>query len=275
MRKLLAVLAALMLFALPALAQTGSQGIEIVDIDGSRYPEGGQATVVIEFRNFTEEPDPAAVEITVGGEAVSDLTVEPIGDSSVPVGVVLAIDASGSMAGAPLEAAKSAASSFIDQARPEDRIAIISFADEVQVLAGFTNNKASLSTTIEGIEAGGETSFNDAVIQGVAMFDAPTARDLLANLIVLTDGDDTASTATLDDASAAVSGSDVRTFGVALEGTDFNPDPVEQIANAGGGLFLSTPDPEQLSSLYDEISREISNTMVARFKSPVSTPWRC
>jgi tight adherence protein B len=35
---------------------------------------------------------------------------------------------------------------------------------------------------------------------------------------------------------------------------------------------LSTPDPEALSGLYGEISREISNTLVARFVSPISAP---
>jgi tight adherence protein B len=44
------------------------------------------------------------------------------------------------------------------------------------------------------------------------------------------------------------------------------------VATAGGGLFLSTPDPEALSELYTDISREISNTLVARFVSPISTP---
>ncbi len=272
MRRLLALVAAFMLFAAPALAQEGSQQIEIVDINGSRYPEGGQTQMVINFKNFAEEPDPAALEVTANGQAVSDLTVEPIGASSVPVGVVMVIDSSGSMGGAPLDAAKDAAKSFVAQARAEDRIAIISFADEVQVLSGFTGNKDSLNTTIDGIQAAGETSFNDAVIAGVQMFDQATAANLLPNMIVLTDGDDTASEATLDDAVAAVSNSDVRTFGVALESPDFTPDPVEQIAAAGGGLFLSTPDPESLSSLYGEIGREINNTLVARFVSPVSTP---
>jgi tight adherence protein B len=91
-------------------------------------------------------------------------------------------------------------------------------------------------------------------------------------MIVLTDGDDTASVATLDDAIAAVSNSDVRVFGVALESPDFTPEPVEAIAEAGNGLFLSTPDPDQLSQLYTQIGREISNTLVARFVSPISTP---
>ena len=261
-----------MLFAVPALAQTESEEIEIVDINGSRYPEGGHTQVVVEFRNFGESPDPAAVDVTANGGAVDDLTVEPIGASTVPVGVVLAIDASGSMEGDPIAAAIGAAQSFVDQARPEDRIAIVSFSDEVQVLSGFTNNKRSLNATLDSIVAAGETSFNDAVIQGIAMFDQPSAKTLLPNMIVLTDGEDTASEATLEEALAAVDGSDVRTFGVALEGSDFNPQPVEDVSAAGGGLFLSTPDPEQLSQLYTEISREISNTLVARFVSPISTP---
>jgi tight adherence protein B len=91
-------------------------------------------------------------------------------------------------------------------------------------------------------------------------------------MIVLSDGEDTASQATFEEALAAVEGSDVRTFGVALEGSDFNPDALQQIATAGGGLYLATPDPAQLSNLYSQISREISNTLVARFVSPISTP---
>jgi tight adherence protein B len=272
-RRLLAVAAALLLLAVPAWAQEGGQEIEIVDINGSRYPEGGQTQMVIEFRNFGEDPNPEALEVTANGDPVTDLVVEPVGASSVPVGVVLVIDASGSMAeGGAMEAAKAAAISFVNQARAEDRIAVVSFSDGVQVLTGFTGNKDGLRQTINAIDPANETAFNDGVIQGVALFDQPNARGLLPNMIVLTDGEDTASEATLEDAIAAVEGSDVRTFGVALEGSDFTPDPVEQIATAGGGLFLSTPNPEALEQLYTDISREISNTLVARFVSPISTP---
>jgi len=262
----------MMLLAVPAMAQEAGQGVEIVDINGSRYPEGGQTQMVIEFSNFTEELDPAAVEITANGDPVSDLIVEPVGASTVPVGVVLVIDTSGSMEGAPMEAAIGAAQSFVDQARAEDRIAIVTFSDAVQVVSGFTNNKEALNATLGAIVAAGETSFNDAVVQGISLFDQPNARDLLPNMIVLTDGEDTASEGTIEDAVAAVSGSDVRTFGVALESPDFNPEPVQQMAEAGGGLFLSTPEPEALEGLYGEIGREINNTLVARFVSPVSTP---
>jgi tight adherence protein B len=88
----------------------------------------------------------------------------------------------------------------------------------------------------------------------------------------MSDGENTVETATQDEALAAVTGSDARTFAIALESPDFNPESVQAIATAGGGLFLSTPNPEELSSLYGAISREISNTLVSRFVSPVSAP---
>jgi len=272
LRRTFLVLVALVLGALPVLAQTTGAEVEIVDINGSRYPDGGQTNMVIEFRNLSETPDPAALEITANGEPVIDLEVTPLAESTVPVGVVLAIDASGSMSGDPLAAAKAAATDFVAQARPEDRIALITFADEVQVLSGFTGNLVVVADLIDSIEAGGETAFNDAVIKGIEMYDSSSARNLLPNMIVLTDGEDTASVATLEEAVSRVAASNVRVFGVALESPDFNPDPVQAVAEAGNGLFLSTPDPEQLSTLYDEISREISNTLVAKFTSPISTP---
>jgi len=257
--------------ALPALAQEGAE-IEIADVNGSRYSDGGRTQVIIEFSGLSEAPDPAQVTVTANGEPVSDLEVAPLSESAVAAGAVLAIDTSGSMAGAPLEAAKEAAKGFVAQARPGDRIALITFADDVRVLSGFTGDAASLNSLIDGVAADGDTAFNDAIIKGVAMYADPASRDLLPHMIVLTDGDDTGLGAPLDDAVAAVESSDVRVFGVALESPDLNPDPVRAVAEAGDGLFLSTPDAAGLSALYDEVGREISNTMVARFTSPVSTP---
>jgi tight adherence protein B len=185
---------------------------------------------------------------------------------------VLAIDASGSMSGAPLAAAKSAAISFVEQSNPTDQIAIVTFASAVQVLSGFTTNKQVLTERINGIQAGGETSLYDAIVRGVSMFDAARGTSLVSNLIVLGDGDDTVSEASFEQALAAVGERDVRVFGVALEGSDFNPEPLRQVAEAGNGLFLATPDPSQLASMYDAIGREISNTQIARFRSPVFLP---
>ncbi len=272
MRKALFVIAALVLGVLPALAQT-SQAIEIIDFNGSRYPTAGETRLVIEFRNFPATPAADEIEITVNGLPVSNLEILPIGGSSqVPIGVVLAIDASGSMSGAPLAAAKAAAIEFVNRATTGDQMALITFSNAVSTISGFTNRPADLIPRIQSIEAGGETAFNDAVIQGVSMFGAGAARNLIANLVIMTDGADTASNATLAEAVAEVEQRGVRVFGIALQGSEFDSAAVEAVSTAGNGLFLTTPDPSQLSNLYGQVSQEISNTMVARFLSPVFSP---
>jgi tight adherence protein B len=272
LKRLFVVLIALFLGAGTALAQSEGSSIEIVDINGSRYAEGGQTTMVVNFTNFTESPDPALLQITTDGEPVSNLEVRALGESSVPVRIALVIDSSGSMSGAPLEAAKAAAQAFVDQKRAEDQIAIVTFADSVVVASGFTASPTELTDRITSIVADGETAFNDAIVATVELFDSSGSEAFIKNAIVLTDGDDTVSTATIEESIAAVGESEIKFFGVALESPDFNPGPVEQVAAAGGGLFLTTPDPAQLTGLYGQIGQEISNTLVARFVSPISRP---
>jgi tight adherence protein B len=250
--------------ALVAGAQTSGSSIEISDVTITRYP---RVQAVVEFRNLQQQIDPTQVSVTENGTPVQDVDVETIGESIVPVGIVLVIDASGSMKGAPIEAAKQAALSFIDQKRDQDFIALVTFADDVQVLSGFTSSKTALVSRVESIEAGGETAFYDGVIRAAELYSGDAER-LEPNMIVLTDGADTVSTATLDDAIDATTS--IRVFGVALESPDFNPTDLEAITSASGGLFLSTPDPSALTGLYDQIKRELDNKVVVRFTSTQS-----
>jgi len=272
-RRLFLLVAALVLGLSTAVyAQTASPEIEIIDINASRYAENGQVLMVVEFRNLPTAPDPAQLVVTVDGQPVSNLETAPLGESSVPVGVVLVIDTSGSMQGTPMAAAIAAAKSFVAQKNPEDSIALVTFADTAVVQSGFTTNAADLNNRIDALVADGETALYDGVLLGLSLFDTPSADTLIPNMILMSDGDDTASTATQEEALAAVTASDARTFAIALESPDFSPEAVQEIATAGGGLFLSTLNPDELASLYGAISREISNTLVTRFISPVAAP---
>ena len=246
-----------------AFAQTGNGGpvIEITDINIARYP---RVQMVVDFLNLEEAIDPAGLEVTENGNPVGDLEIETIAESRVQVGIVLVIDASGSMEGEPIEAAKAAALSFINQKRAEDFIAVATFADEVQVVRGFTSTKSALVAAVEGIEAQGDTAFYDGIIRATELFSGDAER-LERNMIVLTDGKDEGSTATLDDALAAVAEKEVRVFGVALESTAFDPADLQTVVAGSSGLYLSTPEPGELTGLYDQIKRELDNKVVVRF----------
>jgi tight adherence protein B len=266
---LLAVLAVLVAPSM-ALAQTGA-AMEIVDINTDRYDLNGSTTMVVEFRNLDGALDPAQLVVTANGQPVQLVGVDPLGQTQEPVGIVLVIDVSGSMEGAPIEAAKAAATNFVSQKRPGDFIALVTFGDTVQTVSGFTTNIEALTARIAELDAAGETAFNDGVIQGISLFEQSNASALRRNIIVLTDGADTVSTSTIDDVLAAINnpGNPVRVFGVALESPEFQPAIVQQIADAGEGLFLSTSDPAELAALYGQIQREIGNLLVVRLGSPI------
>lgn len=272
MKRIVFFLAVLAVLVAPSLAIAQTEAaMEIVDLNTERYDLNGSTTMVVEFRNLDGVMDPNQLVVTANGQAVQVVDVEPLGQTQEPVGIVLVIDVSGSMEGAPMEAAKAAATNFVSQKRPGDFIALVSFADTVQTVSGFTTNIEALNARIAELVAAGETAFNDGVIQGIELFEQSNATALRRNIIVLSDGTDTASVATTDDVLAAINNPNnpVRVFGVALESPDFQPGAVQQIAEAGEGLFLSTSDPDELAALYGQIQREIGNLLVVRLGSPV------
>jgi len=268
-RALLAGLLAVVMAAPAALAQSSSAEIDISDVSLQRYIEGGRVSMVVDFRNLTEPLNPSLLGVTINGQPLEDFEVEPIDQATVARGVVLVIDISGSMQGDPIEAAKTAAKSFIAQKRPEDFIALVSFNNEVQVLSNFTASASTLEQRIDGLESAGGTAMFDAVIRAAELYASATG-SLKRNMIVLSDGLDEDSAGTLEDAIAAIEATDVRTFGVALESASFTATDLQAIADAGDGTLLTTTDPEELASLYGQIQRELNNTLVIRFNSPVS-----
>jgi tight adherence protein B len=52
---------------------------------------------------------------------------------------------------------------------------------------------------------------------------------------------------------------------VALESTAFDPADLQTVVTGSSGLFLSTPEPGELTGLYDQIKRELDNKVVVRF----------
>jgi tight adherence protein B len=267
---LVAVLVLLMAAPLAALGQAGPSA-EIVDVNLGRFSDGGRVTMVVELRGLDATADPAQLTVTENGTPVENLTVEPLASSTVPVGVVLAIDTSGSMAGEPLAQAQAAATSFVNQKRREDFVAIVSFADQAVVQSAFTTSVSELEARIDALEAGGETALYDGIVRSVDLFGGSQSA-LRRNVIVLSDGADTVSIATEESATAAAVSGDVRVFGVALQSADFDPGPLQRITEATGGVFLTTTNPAELTALYGQIQREISNTLVVRFNSSANVP---
>jgi tight adherence protein B len=215
--------------------------------------------------------DPSFVAVTVNGETLAPESwdIDAGVASTVPAAVVLAIDTSASMEGAAFEAAKDAAISFIGQKGPEDFVAIVTFDDEATTVSDFNNSSSQLVEAIEALELGGGTVLYDGLIRAADLF-ADLPDEWRKNIVVLADGDDNVSDAGLEDAVAAIRAAGARTFGVALElSSTFSPEALQQIAEEGEGLFLSTSNVEELTALYGQIQRELNRGVVIRLLAGV------
>lgn len=88
--------------------------------------------------------------------------VEYFASLEQPFTVVLLIDVSNSTA-FKINEIQDAAIAFINQLRPEDRVAVISFDEKVKVLSPATNNRYALQNAIRRLDFGGGTSLFEAV----------------------------------------------------------------------------------------------------------------
>ncbi len=123
--------------------------------------------------------------------------VENFYREQVPVKVVLLIDASGSTTSDQAQI-QSAALEFVKRLGKEDRVAVIAFNHEIRQLLDWTNDPDKVENAMKRIYARGNTVLNDAIFV--------TFNDLLRDVegksavIVLTDGGDTGSMVSFDQA---------------------------------------------------------------------------
>ena len=105
-----------------------------------------------------------------------------------PFNLVLLLDVSGSVE-ERIDFIRKAARDFLSTASPQDRISIISFRDDVQVISGFTTDRNLLSRKLDEIDAGGATALYDALAYTLVETLRPLRGERTA-VVILSDGDD-------------------------------------------------------------------------------------
>lgn len=105
-----------------------------------------------------------------------------------PFNLVLLLDVSGSVE-ERMDFIRKAARDFLKTASRQDRISIISFRDDIQVISDFTTDRALLSRKLDEIDAGGATALYDALAYVLADVLKPLRGERTA-IVILSDGDD-------------------------------------------------------------------------------------
>jgi VWFA-related protein len=146
--------------------------VDVLVLDGNR-PVGGLRPGDFELR------DSGVVQ-----------QVDSVAFEDVPLSVMLALDASSSVRGKPLEDLKRAAEAVVALLEPDDRAAVLTFSSEIGLAADWTADRQRLDRAIATADASGATALHDAAYTSLMLKDPQQGR---AMILIFSDGDDTVS----------------------------------------------------------------------------------
>ena len=180
-----------------------------------------------------------------------------------PANVLLVVDTSGSMNDEErLERAKEGLETFFEQVGRQDSIGLTIFSDQIQPLipvAPFAQNERRMRETVRNLIADGGTAVWDATVEGFEQVRSAADTSRINAVVVLTDGEDTDSSRSNEEAVDAVraqgdSDDQVRVFTIAYSaGAEGAAEGLEAIAKASGGQPYEG-DTEDIESVYRSIS---------------------
>ena len=219
----------------PALALANTSAT-IEEVQGAP----GELTIVV---SLNEVPVGAQVnerDVTASVEGVPlDVRVESISETSdLKQTAMLVMDTSDSMAGDKLDAAKVAASDFVAGVPDDVAVGLITFDNEARVVVKPTDDRADLDSAINQLTTAPKTLLYDAVVLAA---DQLASTDV-ASALLLSDGADRGSAATLEEAVAAVEDSRARFDVVSFDQNGQQNEALTAIGEAGDGSVVEAQD---------------------------------
>lgn len=245
------VAGAVLLGTAPAQAAARPLGVQAEDV--TRHPDV-ELTVNVPFEVADGAVPTEAFTVTENG-APRPAEVTVLRGSDLEVIVVM--DTTGSMQGAPLAEAKAAAGSFLDQLPEGTSVSVMAYNKDPILVSDFSADMASHVEAIQQLAAGGWTALYDTVAAGLVSFESrgPAERAM----VLLTDGQDNRSSTSLAEIKVRLAASGARMFGVEYRTDSTDQGGLREMVTATDGRVVSAEDPQGLVRVYGEIAAELSN----------------
>ncbi len=185
-------------------------------------------------------------------------------ETNMPLTIALLVDTSQSVAPKLKFEQEAAINFFYTLLKENDRAMLVEFDSAVTMVQDFTNDPNKLAKQIRSMQAAGNTALYDAIVRTC---DEKLIRETGRKaLVILSDGNDSASTETLARAREMALNADVTIFSISINrgglfgvgGDSRGGDKVlQQLANETGGKALFPFLVEDLDSAFREISQEL------------------
>jgi tight adherence protein B len=206
---------------------------------------------------------------SINGNQVQIRDAKPLNEQQGTRGklaVVLAIDTSGSMQGEKIVKAKAAADGFVRAMRPGDRVGLVAFSDQPTVLQRLTTDHQRVLDSISRLAASGDTALNDAIVQASTLLANEQGQQ--RNLVVVSDGKDDGSKASLDQAIAAATNAHVFVYTVSLPGGEQDPQALDKLATGTGGNAFEVANANELEKQLASIRQTLASQYVVDMTLP-------
>jgi VWFA-related protein len=216
--------------------------------------------------------------------------VTNVSPANEPFNLVLLLDVSGSVE-ERMDFIRKAARDFLRTASPQDRISIISFRDDIQVISDFSTDRQMLSRNLDEIDAGGGTALYDAL--GYVLSEpVKRLRGERTAIVVMSDGDDNKSFLPFPAILEALSESGALVYPLYVpsslipEGSVPKPeitiDPLRtryltlttraedegrKLAAASGGMYYPIHRLEDLQKAYDDVVAQLRSAYTITYAS--------
>ncbi len=198
-------------------------------------------------------------------------------DADTPATIGMLVDNSMSMTN-KRDMVVAAALGFTETSNAEDELFVLAFNELVTEIwqpriIGSTNLVAMKAVLLGGIGARGMTALYDALGRGLDRL--AQGRHTRQVLVILSDGADNASTATLDEVLARMHASDAAIFTVMLRDRldpDGNPRLLKRLAAESGGEAFEPEELRDLPKTLEHIARDIRSAYTIGFAPRADGP---
>jgi Ca-activated chloride channel family protein len=213
-------------------------------VDASVYDKTGRPVKGLKAPDFVLEED--------GKPQKPDMVAQ----ETIPTTFAVLVDSSHSM-WRNLDFVQAAAGRLAAYLRPRDRVLVAPFSLGLEAITGPTNDRRTIAEAVQAITAEGGTALRDSMIELAERLSNTPGRRVI---ILITDGYDENSKASVEDAVAAVRAQGITVYCVGIGGVagiSINGhDELKRIANSTGGRWFFPLRPDELPDVYDDLASD-------------------
>jgi VWFA-related protein len=181
----------------------------------------------------------------------------------VPVSLGIVIDNSGSMRD-KRQKVETASLDLVKASNPNDEVFIVNFNDEAYLDVEFTNDLKKLEEGVARIDSRGGTAMRDAISMSIDYLKEKGKKDKKV-LLIVTDGNDTASTGSLEKLIDKARQGEVLVYAIGLLNEEERREAkkakraLDSITHESGGLSFYPKDSTEVDKIALEVAHEIRN----------------